>query len=278
MTTPLVSIIIPHYQTPDLARLCLRSIRRYTTGVHYEVIVIDNASKDGASLDYLRQVEWIRLIERKGEIGKGGWAHKEAVNIGFDAARAPYLLTAHTDTVPVREDWLAWHVDYLERDPRVGAVGTYKLELKTPLQLWLKRVEALFQRTVREQSDDRPYIRSHCALYRRDALEKLGLRYDDPENGVAGRDIHYGLEAGSYETRLLDIAETLKRVVHLNHGTAIMLPEIGGRPRMVRKGMQRIHDFLARPAVQAVFNDERLDRNECAGATLDGFAAAPTAA
>ena len=31
--------MIPHYETPDLARLCLRSICRHTKSVPYEVIV-----------------------------------------------------------------------------------------------------------------------------------------------------------------------------------------------------------------------------------------------
>ena len=57
MTEPLVSIVVPHYQTPELAKLCLRSIRKFTAGIPCEVIVVDNASRDGTALEYLRQVE-----------------------------------------------------------------------------------------------------------------------------------------------------------------------------------------------------------------------------
>src|SRR5690606_29802738 len=101
-TQPLVSIIVPHFQTPELARLCLRSIRRFTYWVPYEVIVIDNGSKDGASLDYLRTIEWIKLIERTENIGPVAIGHKEAVDIGIEASTAPYVLAFHTDTIPIR--------------------------------------------------------------------------------------------------------------------------------------------------------------------------------
>ncbi len=262
MATPRVSIIIPHYQTPDLARLCLRSIRGRTQDVPYEVIVVDNGSQDGASLDYLRGVGWIRLIERTEGIGPVAVGHKEAVDIGIEAARAPYVLSFHTDTIPVRSDWLAWHVEQLTASERIGAVGTYKLELKSPLQHALKRVERLlFWKSSSDAGvgDKEPYIRSHCALYRKDLLDRLQLRYNGPDADTAGRNIHYGLIENGYESRLLDVYETLKRVVHINHATMALHPELGARKRTVSKGLRRIDRFLARPDIQKLYHDEALD-------------------
>lgn len=263
MAQPLVSIIVPHLQTPALAQLCLRSIRYWTHDVDYEVIVIDNGSTDGASLEYLRQVKWIKLIERTDNIGAVGVGHKEAIDIGIDAGAAPLILAFHTDTIPIREDWLSWHVAQIQTDDKIASVGTYKLEIKSPLQLWLKKLESLGPANDRRQAnigDHEPYIRSHCALYRRAALAALNLRYNDGENTAAGLQVHRALVAGGYECRLLDVAETLKRVVHLNHGTMALLPQLGARQRTIRKGRSRIDRFLARPAVQAVFNDASLDR------------------
>ena len=263
MSRPKVSIVIPHYQTADLARLCLRAIRRWTRDVPYEVIVVDNRSTDGESLDYLRSVEWIRLIERQDEVGPVALGHKEAVDIGFAAARAPHVLAFHTDTIPIRSDWLAWHVAQIERSPSMAAVGTYKLELKSPLQTAMKVAEPLlsFRRRGRTSGGDHePYIRSHCALYRKAVLDRLGLRYVDPEGDVAGRSLHYGLIAHGYEVALLDVRETLKRVVHLNHGTMVIRPELGARRRTIRRGLRRIDRFLRRPEVQELLQDSTLDR------------------
>ena len=267
MDGPLVSIIIPHYQTPDLARLCLRALRRHTQGVPYEVIVVDNASKDGDSLAYLRGVKWIRLIERIENVGAKGLGHKEAVDIGIAASRAPFVLAFHTDTIPVRDDWLSWHLSFFHADERVAAVGTYKLEIKSSLELRLQRAYDALVRWGRDpdRGDHRPYIRSHCALYRKAVLADLGLAYNDPEGDVAGRSVHYGLEARGYEARLLDVRETLRRVVHLNHATMVLQPHLGARGATIRKGLRRISRFVDRPDVQAIYNDASLDRADDLG-------------
>lgn len=263
MTAPLVSIIIPHFQTPELARLCLRSIRHYTLDVPYEVIVVDNNSRDVRSLDYLRSVEWIRLIERKEGVGAIALGHKEAVDLGFTAARSPLLLSFHTDTIPIRNDWLSWHVQQLNSDPRIAAVGTYKLEFKSPwsqrLQSWKENL-LRFKSVKAENGDHRPYIRSHCALYRRDVLDQLGLRYNGNPTETAGRDIHFGVEQQGYIAKMLSIPETMRRVTHLNHGTMVLLPELGASGRTVRRGQSRIQQFFARPEIRAVCEDDSLDK------------------
>lgn len=265
MIAPLVSIVVPHFQTPELARLCLRSIRHYTLDVPYEVIVIDNNSRDGRSLDYLRSIEWIRLIERTEGVGAMSLGHKEAVDIGFAAARGPLLLSFHTDTIPIQKDWLSWHVQQFNSDPQIAAVGTYKLEFKSPwsqrLQSWKENVLRWSSRRT-EKGDHRPYIRSHCALYRREVLDQLGLRYNANPMETAGRDVHFAIERSGYIAKMLSISETMSRVTHLNHGTMVFLPELGASGRTVRRGQSRIQKFFARPEIRAVYEDDSLDKLE----------------
>lgn len=258
---PLVSIIVPHFQTPELARLCLRSIRRHTPRVPYEVIVVDNQSKDGRSLEVLRQVQWIRLIERTDNVGWLGLGHKEAMDLGIEAARGRYVMAFHTDTIPIRDDWLEFHVQAIEADPKIAAVGTYKLEIKSPWSGLARALENLrfWKRT--DASKDEPYIRSHCALYRKDVLAKLGLKYNDPENDTAGRAIHFGLIRAGWRAELLSVDDTLERVVHLNHGTMVMLPELGAKGKTIRRGRSRISKFLLQPQIQALMRDDSLDRD-----------------
>lgn len=261
MAKPLVSIIIAHFETPELIKLCLRSIRLHTSDVPFEVVVLDNASRDEESLAYLRQVEWIRLIERREGVTPEAEGHKEAVDLGISMSDAPFVLTMHTDLIPVRSDWLSWQLARMESGERIGAVGTYKLELKSRFELLLHRIERFSRRHGRERvagGDDQPYIRSHCALYKRELLERFNLRYCAP--GTAGRNIHFGLIERGYEARLLDVAEALKRFVHLNHATKVLRPELGTRPRTARRGLRRISQFLNKPGVRAILDDESLDR------------------
>jgi hypothetical protein len=268
MTEPLVSIIIPHFQTRDLAKLCLRSIRRFTRDIPCELIVIDNASQDGESLEYLRSLPHIRLFERRGEMGTGPQAHCDAVQIGFDAARAPFLLTIHTDTVPIRHDWLEGLLQPMLDNPRVAAVGTDKLKLRSAYQEWLKSLEDWAtwwkrQRLVRVMNQQ-PYIRSHCALYRRSVLESHQLKYQESPLLTAGHGLHQRLLGLGYQCQLLDPCDVIRRVVHLEHATSLMVPELrlSLRKVLALRGTHRLRTFLARPEIQEILQDDSLDHVE----------------
>ena len=264
---PLVSIIVPHYQTPELAKLCLRSIRRFTSNVAYEVIVIDNASKDSASLQYLRSVDWIRLIERTGDVPADASAHRSAVEIGFAEARAPFVLTVHTDTIPIRGDWLQFHLDPILSDQRIAAVGTDKLVLRSKFQEWMRVLEdaTMWWKRFRHTRvvNKNPYIRSHCALYRRGVMDEHNVHYNDVPTLTAGQGLHYDLQRLGYECRLLDPRDVIQRVVHLNHATELLLPELRAKCKRLHswRGQHRIARFFDRPEVLALLADSTLDRS-----------------
>jgi glycosyltransferase involved in cell wall biosynthesis len=262
---PVVSIIVPHFQTPELAKLCLRSIRKYTTDIDYEVIVVDNASRDIASKQYLRSVDWIHLIERTGEIATGSIAHREAVGIGFEAAVAPFVLTIHTDTIPIRHDWLKYHLDPMVSDDNIAAIGTDKLVLRSRFQDWMRSAEDTVMwwkrfRPVRVHNK-RPYIRSHCALYRRSIMEHHSIAYNDKPLLTAGQGLHQDLTQHGYECRLLDPRDVAMRVVHLNHATELLLPELQAQSRFLHlwRGQSRIRRFFQQTEVRSILEDTSLD-------------------
>ncbi|MDK1032881.1 MAG: glycosyltransferase, partial [Planctomycetia bacterium] len=196
----LVSIVIPHFRTEELVRLCLRAIR-YFTDLPYETIVVDNNSADG-SLDYLRQVRWIRLIERGEEAGPvGGLAHGSAMDIGASSARGDYLLSFHTDTVVRKRGWLSELVSRLENTPRAAALGCGKLDMdswfrralkkvsdKHRAQRWLRR---LFGLKENPRIRKRPfYPRSYCALYDLSVLRELNLSFMPADIYTAGEKLY----------------------------------------------------------------------------------------
>lgn len=44
-----VSIILVNYNTMQMTRDCIKSIKKYTCGCSYEIILVDNASTDGSN-------------------------------------------------------------------------------------------------------------------------------------------------------------------------------------------------------------------------------------
>ena len=263
MGGPVVSILIPHYKTPELLTLCLRSIRKYTKNVPYEVVIIDNGSDDPDSIRQQAMLGGYKLIVKSQEGISGGKAHRIAIDEGIRRTSAPFVLAFHTDTIPVREDWLTYHLEQINAHPKIAAVGSYKLELLSPFKLACQRAEDFFQKLRGRggMHSKSPFIRSHCALYRRSALDKLGLNYDDDQ--TAGLGVHRGLEEGGFECRFLPVSELLKRIVHLNHATTIL--NWDGRDEKSRRTRQtrQLQQFLSRAEVRGILADHSLDQAMC---------------
>lgn len=132
-----VTICVVNYKTEELTRLCLRSIRKYTH-YPYEVIVIDNGSRD-ASLDYLKTLDWITLIARSPEemLKTGSWAHGSALNMGLEACKTEFFLALHSDTLVHKDGWLKDFVDKCGSD--IACAGGGKLDLKPRWEILLKK-------------------------------------------------------------------------------------------------------------------------------------------
>lgn len=125
MTQPKVTILIPNYRTLKLTKLCLRLIRKYTEPNLIHVIVIDNNSRDD-SLDYLRSLNWIELIERKGVKDESpSLAHSRALDLALERVKTPYTLSIHTDTLVKDRQWLTALLGEMEKETDIAGVGSW---------------------------------------------------------------------------------------------------------------------------------------------------------
>jgi GT2 family glycosyltransferase len=111
-----LSIIIINYNTFDLTCACIRSIRE-TAHVDYEIILIDNNSRERAAADFLSAFPDVRLIALQENVGFG-----RANNIGMEAARGEFFLLLNSDTV-VLENTLDSTVAYLSEHASIDMLG-----------------------------------------------------------------------------------------------------------------------------------------------------------
>ena len=270
---PVVTIILPHFETPELVRLCLRAIRKYTATA-VEVLVIDNGSGDGKSLEYLRQVEWIRLIERGPEAAAetAAGAHVAALDLGLREARGEFVLAMHTDTIPRRAGWLEELLAPFRADALLAVVGSDKTEESgaawslvkklVDRKRWRRLAYRLAGRALPAELRARqPHARSFCAMYRRAALVKEQLDFSPRGQTTAGEEVFHTLAARGYQVRLLAGAKMRELVVHVGHATALVSERRRiNRWRVRRRTQGRIDRILAEPWIRALAEDDSLDR------------------
>lgn len=114
--TPDVSIILINYNAGEMTLDCIESIKAQTKAVSYEIIVIDNASKDG-SRERLEALEGIKLISNEENVGFG-----RANNLGIKAASGRNVLFLNNDTL-LRNDAISILSKHLDANPGTGACG-----------------------------------------------------------------------------------------------------------------------------------------------------------
>jgi len=113
-----LSIIIVNWNTRDYLRACLESIYKHPPHKYtFEVIVVDNASRDG-SVDMVRQeFPQVRLIANDYNYG-----FAKATNQGYRISRGRYVMSLNPDT-EVFEGTLNSIIEFLDAHPRVGLVA-----------------------------------------------------------------------------------------------------------------------------------------------------------
>lgn len=88
-----LSIIYVNFNTRALTLSSITSVYRYTTHYHFEIIVVDNASKDNSVSEIKQNFPEVKIIQNKKNIGFG-----RANNLGLQIAKGNYILFLNTDT------------------------------------------------------------------------------------------------------------------------------------------------------------------------------------
>lgn len=112
-----ISILIVNYNTCRLTMDCLRSVYESDTNYSYEIILIDNHSRDDSVEQISREFPGVFLIANQDNTG-----FASANNQGIKVASGRYVLLLNSDTV-VRKDTLETMISFMDGRPDIGASG-----------------------------------------------------------------------------------------------------------------------------------------------------------
>ena len=189
-----VSVIIVNYNTKDLTKNCIDSIFEKTSGVTFEVILVDNASTDG-SVEAFKKDDRIRFIESGVNLGFG-----KANNLGYQCALGNYIFLLNSDTLLLNNAIKEFYMQMEQQDTMVACMGCLLVDAcNQPVHSYgdfptmrnelLRKPMAFLNKyfSIRNGYDDTPLqvINEHCfeveyvtgadIFMRKEVADRLGL-------------------------------------------------------------------------------------------------------
>ena len=132
---PLVSIVIPNRDYAEGLKRCLTSIFDKSTYENFEIIIVENGSKEEATEKYYRELMGGPYKDRchivryeETETGRAAKANGEGFNFsklcneGVKASKGEYVLLLNNDTQVISVNWIEELLMYAQR-PDVACVG-----------------------------------------------------------------------------------------------------------------------------------------------------------
>jgi GT2 family glycosyltransferase len=188
-----LSIVIVNWNSTDLTVNCIRSIQSTTSGIEYEVIVVDNASEGESWRSIPDQLPLVTLIRSHSNIG-----FARANNLGAERATGKKILFLNPDTI-VLGNAISVMVKIVDSNPDIGVLGGHLLNRDLSLQTscvqrfptilnqfltldWLKRcwpklpfwgMRALFSEDPNGISDAE-VVSGACLMLRREIFDSVG--------------------------------------------------------------------------------------------------------
>jgi GT2 family glycosyltransferase len=194
---PDLFVIIVNWNTAQLLKDCLQSIRESIHGITCKICVVDNGSTDG-SVEIIK-TEFPEVLLIKNKTNRGFAA---ASNQGIRASTGHYVLMLNSDTLisaGVLGAIVAWadeHTDVGVLGPRLvypdGSIQSSGLSFPSLLRSFVANIhlarlllpETLVKRLLKKGWDsdslcEVDYVSGACMLVRREALEQVGLLDED---------------------------------------------------------------------------------------------------
>lgn len=179
---PLVSFVTICYNGLDDTCALIESILTHVQSVPYEIIVVDNASRQDEAAAIQARYPQVSTIRSKQNLGFSG-----GNNLGIERARGKYLFLINNDTY-IETDGLQALIDRLESQPEIGAVSPKIRFAFLPQHIQFAGYTELSKITMRNEpigmdcpDDGRfdtprpsPYLHGAAMLVKREVIDRAG--------------------------------------------------------------------------------------------------------
>jgi len=117
----MVSIIIPNCDHVNDLKRCVDSILNNTDYAHYEILIVENNSKEQSTFDFYEKLKSNGLVNVI-SYETNEFNYSAINNYGVNHTNSPYLLFLNNDTEIINSGWLREMLMFCQRND-VGAVG-----------------------------------------------------------------------------------------------------------------------------------------------------------
>lgn len=239
------SIVMVNYKTLELTRSALEFLRQVVDVTNVPVWVVDNYSED-ESTEYLRSLDWIRLIERKIDRPEtGALAHGRALDMVLERVDTPYLLLMHTDTFIYDATILRMMLDAIRRDPTVFAVGCIDQIDRGLLRTAWRHASRFMKHYSRKamlalglpSRQPKPYyeiyLKSFCALWNVSLIRDHAMHFSMADR-TPGYEMQDRLTALGYRIVYIPPRKMFRYLDHVQSGTVAAAGTYGQGHRRTR--------------------------------------------
>lgn len=175
-----ISIILLHYNEPQLTLRCLKSLEKLTYK-NIEIILVDNGSREEISTFIKNVPRNLKVIRNKNNLG-----YAEGNNVGYKIATGKYILLLNNDAI-VTKNFLEPLLKKLKSEKDIAAVQPKIMQY--PRKEYIDSVGSYFipsgflyhfghnkkDKTKFDESATVFSMKGACMLFKKEVLQKTGL-------------------------------------------------------------------------------------------------------
>jgi len=174
MDNPIITIVTAHRNTPDWIELFVKSIRRFTTDIAYEIIIIDNDSLE-VNKKWIKDQRDINLIE----LPTGDLHHGGAMDLGTKTAKSRHVCILDSDAHVQRPGWAQDLIALYHENDRtrlIGCVGPVEKPLHPPL--WFFERDFILEHNISWRYQPSPAVPTQTDTAQQAYWDILALGYE----------------------------------------------------------------------------------------------------